>query len=129
MLKKIAVLIFSGLFLLSLSGCWFLIGGAAGGAGTAVWLGGKLTQEFSASYERTASAAEKALNSLSLKIKHKTSTDKVTQLRSEYTDGKEIWVDVRKITDSSSKVEVRVGAVSPDKVAAEKILKRIQDYL
>ena len=129
MLKKVSIFIFSGFILLSLCGCWFLIGGAAGGAGTAAWLGGKLSQEYQASYNRTVNATEKALNSLALKIKQRTSNEKVTQFKSEYTDGKEIWIDVRKISEGSSKVEVRVGAVSPDKAAADKILKRIQGYL
>ena len=53
----------------------------------------------------------------------------VTQLRSEYTDGKEIWIDIRRVTENSTKVDVRVGAVNPDKDAADKILKKIQSYL
>jgi hypothetical protein len=48
---------------------------------------------------------------------------------SKYTDGKTIWIDVRRISDRSSKVEVRVGAVEGDKEAADKIIKRIQRYL
>jgi len=129
MLKKIAVFIFSGFLLLNLCGCFLLLAGAAGGAGTSVWLGGKLTQEFRASYERTIKATENALSSLDLGIKGEDREAKVTQFRSEYIDGKEIWIDVRKITEDSTKVEVRVGAVSADKEAAAKILKRIQGYL
>jgi len=53
----------------------------------------------------------------------------VTQLRSKYSDGREIWIDIRKVTGDSTKVEVRVGGVSPDKAAADKILKKIQSYL
>lgn len=129
MLKRIGGYLFLGLLLLNTSGCFLLLAGAAGGAGTAVWLSGKLSQEFHASYERTVDATEKALKSLDLKIAKVSREDTVTQFRSEYNDGKEIWVDVRRITDTSSKVEIRVGAVSPDKAAADKILKRIQKYL
>ena len=117
------------LLLLNMYGCAALLVGAGAGAGTAVWLSGKLTQEFHASYERTVEAAKAALKSLDLEIKKEEREENVTQLRSEYTDGKEIWIDIRKVAEDSTKVEVRVGAVSPDKAASDKILKRIQAYL
>ena len=129
MFKKIGVFIFSGLLLLNLYGCFAVVAGTAGGAGTAVWLSGKLTQEFNSPYERVIDAAKSALKSLNLEVKKSIKEDKVAQLRSEYTDGKEIWVDIRKITRDSTKVEVRVGAISPDKEAATQILERIQSYL
>lgn len=129
MTRKITLLILSGFLLFNIYGCFALFAGAASGAGTAVWLSGKLTQEFHASYAQTVSAAHSALKSLGLKITKEEREENVTQLRSKYTDGREIWVDVRKVTEDSTKVEVRVGAVSPDKKAADKILKRIQSYL
>ncbi|MCX5703526.1 MAG: DUF3568 family protein [Candidatus Omnitrophica bacterium] len=53
----------------------------------------------------------------------------VAQIMSKYTDGKTIWIDVRRVTESSSEIRVRVGAVKGDKEAADKILKRILRYL
>jgi len=129
MFKRIIVFVFSGLFLLNIYGCVALLAGAIAGTGTAVWLSGKLTQEFSAPYERTINAAEKALRSLKLEITKEAKEANVTQLKSKYSDEREVWIDIRKITENSTKVEVRVGAVSPDKAAADKILKKIQAYL
>jgi len=129
MFKRITLFVFSGLLLLNIYGCVALLAGAVAGTGTAAWLSGKLTQEFNASYERTINAAEKALRSLKLKVTKEAKEANVTQLKSKYSDGREIWIDIRKVTDNSTKVEVRVGAVSPDKAAADKILKRIQRYL
>lgn len=129
MVKKIIALIFTAALLANIYGCFLLLAGGAAGAETAVWLSDKLTQEFNASYKQTVNAAEKALRSLKLEITKEAKEANVTQLRSKYSDGKNIWIDVRKITDNSTKVEVRVGAVSPDKEAAGKILKRIQGYL
>lgn len=63
MLKNIAVFIFSGFLLMNICGCLLLAAGAVGGAGTAVWLSGKLTQQFNTPYERTVKAAESALRS------------------------------------------------------------------
>lgn len=123
------VFVLWGVFLFNICGCVALLAGAAGGAGTAAWLSGKLTQEFHSPYERTISAAKTALNSLNLAIEKETHEDTVTQLKSKYSDGREVWIDIRKISEDSSKVEVRVGAIGSNKDAASKILKRIQRYL
>ncbi len=129
MCKKIIVFVFSGFLLLNIYGCFAVLAGGAAGAGTAVWLSDKLTQQFNASYERTINSAEEALRSLKLTITKEAKETRVTQLKSTYTNGKEIWIDIHKITENSTKVEVRVGAVSSDKEAADMILKRIQRYL
>lgn len=129
MCRRVAVLIFMCLLLITTYGCVALVAGAAGGAGTAVWLSGKLSQEVNAPYEHSIDAAKSALESLKLKIIKESREENIAQIRSKYSDGKEIWIDVRRVTDSSSKIEVRVGAVSPDKEAADKILKRITRYL
>jgi len=129
MARKIAVFIFSGFLLLNLCGCFVLFAGAVGGAGTSVWLSGKLTQELNASYDKTVKATESALKSFKFKIVKESQEADVTTFRSNYSDGKEIWIDVRRVTDTSTKLEVRVGVVSSDKEAADKILKRIQRYL
>ncbi|MDD2689314.1 MAG: DUF3568 family protein [Candidatus Omnitrophica bacterium] len=128
MFKKIAVFIFSGLLLTNIYGC-LLLAGAAGGTGTAVWLSGKLTQEVNAPLDNAARAAKVALKSLQLEVAKETTEQNVVQIISKYSDGKTIWIDIHRITEASSKIEVRVGAVSSDKEAADKILKRIIRYL
>ena len=129
MLKKFVILVFSGMLLLNLSGCFLFIAGVAGGAGTAVWLSGKLTQEFHAPYQRTIEATRLALKSLDLNVVKEARAESVTQFKCDYTDGRETWIDVHRVSENSTKVEVRVGGVSSDKEAASRILKRIQDYL
>lgn len=128
MFRKIGLLIFVVLLSLNLSGCVALLAGAAGGAGTAVWLSGKLSQEANASFEDTIKATKKALLSLRLKVKKETIEANVAQVMSSYTDGKTIWVDIHRISGSTSKIEVRVG-VAADKDIARKILNRITKYL
>lgn len=129
MFRKTGILGLYVFLLISTYGCALLVAGAAGGAGTAAWLSGKLTQEFQSSYESTVSASRKALQSLDLNISKETHSETVTQLRSEYLDGKDIWVDIHRVATNASKVEIRVGGVSPDKEASNKILERIQQYL
>ncbi len=112
-----------------LCGCAAVIIGAAAGAGTSVWYQGKLSQEVNASYDRTITAARKALVALKLPVQKETRNVDIAQLKSVYTDGKEIWIDVRRISEKTSRVDVRVGAVESDKTAADKILQKVQTYL
>ena len=129
MIKRIAVVIFVGLLLMNIYGCVALLAGAAGGAGTAVWLSEKLTQEVDVSFERTIKATKSALKSLKLELTKETIEQNVAQIMSKYTDGKTIWIDIHRIGEMRSKIAVRVGAVNSDKIAADKILKRIIRYL
>jgi hypothetical protein len=129
MVKRFLAVVFAGLILCSAYGCVAIAVGVAGGTGTAVWLSGKLAQVYNAPYDKAVRASKRALESLRLELVKETAEAEVTQLRSKYSDGREIWIDIRKVTEYSSKVEVRVGGVKADKVAAAKILKKIEGYL
>ncbi len=120
---------FFGLLMLHLCGCLAVVAGVATGAGTAVWLSGKLTQEFHAPYPATVDAARSAMHALNLQITKETNEERMTQIRGTYSDGREMWIDVHQISKKSTRVEVRVGAVNADKQAASLILKKIQTYL
>lgn len=106
------------------SGCVALLAGAAGGVGTGVWLSGKLTQEVNGSFDSSVNAAKAGLNDLSLPISKQTIEEKSAQYIASYTDGRMVWVDVHRVSDTVSRVEVRVGAAG-DKVAARKIMQSI----
>ncbi len=124
MIKKMLVLTFSALLLFNLCGCVALLAGAAGGAGTATWLSGKLTQEVNASFEKSLKATRAALKSLKMDIEKDTVKDNVAQVISKYNDGRTTWVDIHRISQSISKIDVRVG-MKGDKEAARKILDKI----
>lgn len=129
MLKKIVSLLFLVVFLINMYGCVALLAGAAGGAGTAVWLSGKLSQEVNSPFEKTITATKSALKSLKLEVTKETIEHNTAQIMSKYGDGKTIWIDIRRISEQSSRIDVRVGTISSDKEAADKILNRIKRYL
>lgn len=114
--------------IVNLCGCIALLAGTAGGVGTAFWLGGKLSDEVSAPYDRTVRAAKSALSSLRMEITKEAHTEEVTQIKSEYTDGSTVWIDIRPLTPGSSKIEIRVGARG-NKSASTKILGKIKARL
>ncbi|MEW6008250.1 MAG: DUF3568 family protein [Candidatus Omnitrophota bacterium] len=124
MAKKIISFIFCALLLVNMCGCVALLAGAAGGAGTATWLSGKLSQEVNASFEKSLKASRTALKSLKMDIEKDTVKDNVAQLISTYTDGRTTWVDIHRVSQSISKIEVRVG-MKGDKEVARKILDKI----
>jgi hypothetical protein len=131
MVKKIPtylIVLVLGVSIVSFSGCTLLFGAAAGGAGTAFWLSGKLREELAASYQQTISATEKALDSLEMEITRKTESEDVTQFKSLYTDSSTIWIDIHPLVDNKTEIEIRVG-MRGDKSASADILKRIKDYL
>jgi hypothetical protein len=128
-MRKIIIFLTAAVFLLNIYGCIPLLVGGAVGAGTAAWLAQKLTQEFHAPYGRAVDATERALKSLRFEIVEINKKEDVTKFRSKDASGKAIWIDVIRIARDSTKVQVRVGAVSPDKELASRILKRIQRYL
>jgi hypothetical protein len=129
MVKRFVAVILVGIFLSSACGCAAIFVGVAGGAGTAVWLSGKSTQVYNAPYDKAVNAVKQALGSLNLAVSKEIAEARVTQIKSRYSDGHEIWIDIKKVTDYSSKVAVRVGGVKTDKGAAAKILKKIEGYL
>jgi Protein of unknown function (DUF3568) len=129
MLRKMMFWALSFMMMMNLTGCFLLVAGVAGGAGTAIWLSGKLTQEFHYPYQQTIEATKLALKSLNLEVVKETREEKVAQIKSTYSDGKEMWIDINKVTDNSTRVEVRVGSVNSDKEAASAVLKKIQEYL
>jgi len=128
MAKKVSVFILSIFLLINVCGCVAVLAGAAAGGGTAIWLTGKLTKEVSEPFEKSLAAAKQALKSMGLRIEKETITDSVAQIRSKYTDGRGIWVDIHPLTQGSSRIEVRVGAAG-DKEVSRKIMDKICAYL
>lgn len=129
MRKKILALILASFLLMSVCGCVAILAGTAGGVGTAAWLSGKLTQDVNAPFEHVIKAAKSALELFKLTVEKETIEKNSGQIISKYSDGKNIWIDIHRLTPTRSKVEIRVGVVSPDKEAADKILKAIMRYL
>jgi hypothetical protein len=127
-MKKLLFYAVAAIFLVNMYGCFALFAGAAAGAGTALWLSDKLTQQVNAPYEQTIRATKSALESLKLAMTKETRDVNITQIKAKYTDDREIWIDIRPVTESSTRIDVRVG-MTGDKVASDKILKQIARYL
>jgi hypothetical protein len=127
-MKKFLALICTGFMALNFCGCVALLAGAAGGAGTAAWLSGKMVEEVNSPYDKVVTATKSTLASMQLPITSETQVKGVDQIRSTYTDGRKIWIDIRSMSSTSSKIEIRVGALG-DKATSDTLLKKITSSL
>lgn len=126
--KKAMALSMAAVFLANIAGCIYVVSGAIDSVETVIWSSMKLTKQFNKPYDRTIKAVETALSSLEMKIRKETKTKAITQIRSRYTDGKDVWIDIRPMTEVYTRVDVRVGVIG-DKEASIKILEKIDSYL
>lgn len=124
MVKKSVSFLFIFSLAVSLVGCIPVVLVAAGGAGTAAWLSQKVVQDVPASVKKVSDAAEYALDSMKCDMTKRIQQKESTQITAAYPDGKTIWIDIRRMGETLSSVEVRVGALS-DKDAARKIMYEI----
>lgn len=124
MWQRLIIGCFSMIVLVNVHGCAVLLAGAAASAGTAVWLSGKLTQEYRVPFNNAINASKAALKSLKLNIEKETYTISTAQIISTYKNGDKVWIDIHFISDSLTRVEVRVG-MPGNKEAASVILQKI----
>lgn len=125
--RMINLILIVGL-LLNFTGCVAVVAGVAGGAGTALWLEGKIKEELNAGIAKVVKATTSALKAMKLEITKTTVKDTVAQIMAKYTDGRTVWIDIKKISDQTSVIEIRVG-MTGDKEASTKILNKIEKYL
>jgi RNase adaptor protein for sRNA GlmZ degradation len=110
------------------SGCLALAVGAAGGAAGAVYVKGKLQDEFNRPLPVVHDAAVAAMKDLELKL----SEDKVDKIsahmESAFSDGANVWIDMESVSDSRCRITIRVG-VTGDEVRSRKIYDSIKQHL
>jgi hypothetical protein len=113
---------------LTCSGCLALAVGAAGGAASAAYVYGKLSDELNHEVPVVHGAATQAMNDLDLKLSEDRSDKLTAHMKSEFADGTNVWIDMQSIADDRTKLTVRVG-VTGDEVRARKIHEAIKRHL
>lgn len=111
----------------SASGCFLLLGAAAGVGGYA-WVNGDLEKEYEESVEKLHDASVKALEKLDILV----TEDKVDHLTSlvkgKFADGKGITITITAVTEKVAKLRIRVG-VFGDEAKSNLIASKIERYL
>ena len=131
MFKKLKHAVLLLALAMAISGCAeaILVGvGAAGGAGAALWAKGKMVEEINVSLSKAHTASLAALKDLELPVNTDVKEGLKAKIESQFPDGKYVSIDIRAVTESSSKITVRVGTFG-DKARSEKILGAIHQHL
>ena len=111
------------------SGCFgVFVAGAAGGAAGAIFVKGRLVELVSSSVSDVHMASREALSELGLPIIEDAADHRTARLRSEYADGKQVWINIETEGLSNTKIIVRVGAFG-DQQRSRDILARIKRNL
>ena len=116
---------------IQISGCAeaVLVGvGAAGGAGAVLWAKGRMEERLDFPLSKVHTATVAALKHLELPIKKDEKGGLKAKIESQFPGGKNVWIGIRAVTESSSKIIVRVG-VFGDKSRSQKILEAIHRRL
>ena len=131
MLKRLNQAVLLLVLAIQISGCAeaVLVGvGAAGGAGAVLWAKGKMAEELDVSFSRAHTATLAALKDLELPINKDEKKGLKATIESQFPEGKHVWIRVRAVTETSSKVTVRVGMFG-DKTRSQKIFDAIHQHI
>lgn len=115
---------------IQISGCppaVFLAGGAVGAGGVA-WVKGELEEEFNLPLSRVHQATLAALKEIELPVKEEKKDKLISEITSQFADGKDIWIHIRSLAESSTKIKIRVG-IFGDKSRTHTLLETIHRYL
>ena len=126
MLRRAGIVIF--LLLVSINICGCMVKATDGKGGGTFWGSAKIIRRVDISLPQSIQAVRDTLGALDLEITKEDIGNSEVQFMSKYTDGRTIWIEVRKLGESKSYIGVRVGMVS-DEAAATAILDAIQEHL
>jgi Mn-dependent DtxR family transcriptional regulator len=127
--KTVAKLAEAGLLavMLSMAGCFLVLGAAGGTAGT-VYVLGKLKDEITAPVPKVHQAAKAGLKDLGLPIREDQGDKLTAKLKSEFSDGTDIWIEIESKSDTVSQISIRVG-LTGDEAKSRKILEALKKHL
>ena len=120
-------------FLIGLSACsrkWVAIGAAAAavGAGTYYYIKGDLRRNYEAPMDKTWDATVKALEALKINVESKQNDALTGVINGKLADGKSLSVNLKRISESTTEVGVRIGTFG-DRERSEAIHDKILSSL
>ena len=128
MSKRWVWIVFLFPLLIQASGCATLLTGAVAGAGGVVWIKGKLREEVNVSVSKVHEAVLKSLQELELPVKEDKKDKLTAKVKSEFADGKHVWIDIQSLTETSTRITIRVG-IWGDEIKSRKLLDTIHHHM
>lgn len=105
----------------------FLVGGAIGG-GTAVYIKGQMEETFNKPVHGVHEATLAALKELNMPVVEDTHDNTSAKIKSKVASGEDVWIDISALSNTDSKVTVRVGIMG-DEGKSTAILNTINKHL
>lgn len=105
-----------------------VIGGAAAGAGTVIYVKGQIEDTVDASTTSVYAATMTALKELQMPVIGDEHDGLSVELKSQFADGKTAWIKVTSISPVSSKITIRVGTFG-DEYKSRSLLTQIEKNL
>jgi hypothetical protein len=127
-LIKLTYLVVCGFLCLQIGCVAAVIGGAAVGAGTVIYVKGQLEESMNASTTDVYKATLAAFQELNMPITGDAHDGMSVELKSYFADGKTLWIGITSITPVSSNVKIRVGTFG-DEYRSRTILTTIHKHL
>ena len=125
-LRALLLVTVAGACVLS-AGCLFLAaaGGAAAGAGAAIYYSGRLEKTVSAPLADTYEAALAALEREELPVVERRRDALTGRITSRYADDKQVWIDLEAVDGGFTRVRIRVGVIG-DEQRATRLMSAIE---
>ncbi|WP_035244351.1 DUF3568 family protein [Desulfonatronovibrio hydrogenovorans] len=112
---------------LGLAGCWFAVGGAAGG-GTAIYFKGRLQENISRNMHQVHEASLAALQTMEMAVLEQDKKVDSTSIRAQYPDGTNVWINTKYLSTNTTQVRIRVGVLG-DEPRSRRIWEEIRRHL
>ena len=112
----------------SVSGCVVLAAGAVAGASGAVYVKGQLKETVDGTVPEVHRAAQSALHEIGVGLTVDKQDEFSGQLQGEMAKGQNVWVDVERVTASTTRIVIRVGYMGDQPKSAD-ILERVKRNL
>ena len=128
--KKLVLITFLGIILLSSSGCAavaLLIGGSVG-AGAVAYVMGELKSTEEASLDSTWQAAQKAIEELEFLVTSKQKDAISAKLIARGATDKKIELILKKVSEDLTEVRIRVG-IFGDESLSRLVLEKLKNHL
>lgn len=125
--KQLALILFVGSYLL-ISGCAPLLIGAGAGASGVIWYKGELRDVLNASVPHARLAVIASLKDLNLSILEEKKDNLVVKIKSQFADGKKIWISLESLNKSTTKIKIRVGTLG-NEYRSRRILELTKKHL
>jgi Protein of unknown function (DUF3568) len=126
--RMLGVIMFLSISVLSSSGCFAVLVGAAAGAGGVAYVKGELTKNVDEPLDRCYKAALAAMKDLKMDVIEEKTGDHLRIVVGRFSDGKKGKVTLEKLTEKSTQVRIRSG-VFGDQTKSTMILNALEKRL